>query len=36
MGILYVAAIVVWVVAWAVRKSQGMALESVAKEIPVE
>jgi basic amino acid/polyamine antiporter, APA family len=36
MGVLYVAAIVVWVVAWAVRKSQGMALESVAKEIPVE
>ena len=36
MGSLYVAAIVIWVVAWAVRKSQGMALESVAKEIPVE
>ena len=36
MGILYVAAIVVWVVAWAVRKRQGMALEAVAKEIPVE
>ncbi len=36
MAVLYVAAIVVWVVAWAVRKQQGMALESVAKEIPVE
>jgi len=36
MGILYVAAIVIWVVAWAVRKRQGMALEAVAKEIPVE
>jgi amino acid transporter len=36
MGVLYVAAIVVWVVAWAVRKSQGMELETVAKEIPVE
>jgi basic amino acid/polyamine antiporter, APA family len=36
MAVLYVAAIVVWVVAWAVRKSQGMQLESVAKEIPVE
>ncbi len=36
MGILYAAAIVVWIVAWAVRKRQGMALEAVAKEIPVE
>ena len=36
MGILYVAALVVWVVAWATRRRQGMALESVAKEIPVE
>ncbi len=36
MGILYGAAIVIWVVAWAVRKSQGMELEAVAKEIPVE
>jgi len=36
MGVLYIAAAVIWVVAWAVRKSQGMALEAVAKEIPVE
>jgi APA family basic amino acid/polyamine antiporter len=36
MGILYVAAIVIWIIAWAVRKRQGMALEAVAKEIPVE
>jgi basic amino acid/polyamine antiporter, APA family len=36
MGVLYVAAIVIWIVAWAVRKQQGMALEAVAKEIPVE
>jgi hypothetical protein len=36
MGTLYVAAIVIWVVAYFVRKGQGMALESVAKEIPVE
>jgi APA family basic amino acid/polyamine antiporter len=36
MGILYVAAIAIWVIASVVRKSQGMALESVAKEIPVE
>ncbi len=36
MGVLYLLAIVVWVVAWAVRRSQGMALESVAKQIPVE
>jgi amino acid transporter len=36
MGILYAAAIVIWIVAWAVRKRQGMALEAVAKEIPAE
>jgi basic amino acid/polyamine antiporter, APA family len=36
MGILYVAAIVIWVVAYFVRKGQGMELEAVAKEIPVE
>jgi amino acid transporter len=36
MAILYVAAIVIWIVAWAVRKRQGMELEAVAKEIPVE
>ena len=36
MAILYVAAIVIWIAAWAIRKRQGMALEAVAKEIPVE
>ena len=36
MGVLYAAAIVIWIVAWAVRKQQGMALEAVAKEIPAE
>ena len=36
MGILYVAAIVIWIVAYITRKRQGMALEAVAKEIPVE
>jgi len=36
MGVLYLAAIAIWVVAFLVRKSQGMALEAVAKEIPVE
>jgi basic amino acid/polyamine antiporter, APA family len=36
MGVLYAAAIVIWVVAWAVRRQQGMALEAVAKEIPAE
>jgi APA family basic amino acid/polyamine antiporter len=36
MGVLYVLAVVVWVIAWAVRRRQGMALETVAKEIPVE
>jgi len=36
MGTIYVLAIVIWVVAWAVRKRQGMELEAVAKEIPVE
>ena len=36
MAILYVAAIVIWVIAYFVRKRQGMELEAVAKEIPVE
>jgi len=36
MGVLYIAAIVIWVIAYFTRKSQGMALEAVAKEIPVE
>ncbi|HTX70586.1 MAG TPA: APC family permease [Thermoleophilia bacterium] len=36
MGILYVAGIVIWIIAWSVRKRQGMELEAVAKEIPVE
>ena len=36
MGILYVAAIVIWIIAWPSAKRQGMALEAVAKEIPVE
>ena len=36
MGILYVAALVIWIIAWSTRKRQGMALEAVAKEIPVE
>ena len=36
MGVLYVAAIVIWVIAYFLRKSQGMELEAVAKEIPVE
>jgi amino acid transporter len=36
MAILYVGALVIWLIAWSVRKRQGMALESVAKEIPVE
>jgi basic amino acid/polyamine antiporter, APA family len=36
MAVLYVAALVVWLIAWVTRKRQGMALESVAKEIPVE
>jgi len=36
MAILYVAAIVIWIIAWATRKRQGMELEAVAKEIPVE
>ena len=26
----------IWIIAWATRKRQGMALEAVAKEIPVE
>jgi amino acid transporter len=36
MAVLYVAALVIWVIAYFVRKGQGMTLESVAKEIPVE
>src|SRR5450756_228653 len=36
MGALYVLAIAIWVIAYFVRKRQGMALETVAKEIPVE
>lgn len=36
MGVLYVLAAVIWVVAKVVRKRQGMELEAVAKEIPVE
>jgi len=36
MGALYALAIVIWVIAYFVRKRQGMALETVAKEIPVE
>ena len=36
MAILYAAAIVIWIIAWATRKRQGMELEAVAKEIPVE
>jgi len=31
-----VAAVVVWLIAYVVRKRQGMELEAVAKEIPVE
>jgi hypothetical protein len=36
MGALYLAGVVIWIVAWLVRKKQGMELEAVAKEIPVE
>jgi hypothetical protein len=36
MGVLYLAGVVIWLIAWAVRKKQGMELEAVAKEIPVE
>jgi amino acid transporter len=36
MGGLYLAGVVTWIVAWTVRKKQGMELEAVAKEIPVE
>jgi amino acid transporter len=36
LAILYVAALVIWLIAWVTRKRQGMALETVAKEIPVE
>jgi len=33
---LYGTAAVIWVISYFVRKRQGMALEAVAKEIPVE
>ena len=36
MGVLYLAGVVIWLIAWMVRKKQGMELEAVAKEIPVE
>jgi basic amino acid/polyamine antiporter, APA family len=36
MGILYAMAAAIWIIAWAVRRSQGMGLEAVAREIPVE
>lgn len=36
MGALYLLAIAIWVIAYFVRRRQGMALETVAKEIPVE
>jgi amino acid transporter len=36
MGALYLAGVVIWLIAWSVRKKQGMELEAVAKEIPVE
>jgi len=36
MAVLYVAALVIWLSAWVTRKRQGMELETVAKEIPVE
>ena len=36
MGALYVLAAVIWAVAAIVRRGQGMPLEAVAKEIPVE
>ena len=36
MGFMYVFALVVWVVAWATRRRQGMPLEAIAREIPVE
>ncbi|MBE3073793.1 MAG: amino acid permease, partial [Actinobacteria bacterium] len=36
MAVLYVAALLIWLIAWVTRKRQGMALETVAKEIPVE
>jgi amino acid transporter len=36
MGILYAMAAVIWIIAWATRRAQGMGLEAVAREIPVE
>jgi amino acid transporter len=36
LGCLYLAALVMWLVAWVTRRRQGMDLETVAKEIPVE
>jgi amino acid transporter len=36
MGCLYVLALVIWAIAKVVRRRQGMALETVAKEIPFE
>jgi basic amino acid/polyamine antiporter, APA family len=36
MGCLYAAAAVIWIIAAVVRRRQGMALEAVAHEIPVE
>ena len=36
IGGLYLLAVVIWTVAYFTRKRQGMALETVAKEIPVE
>ena len=36
MGILYALAAAIWIVASVVRRRQGMPLEAVAKEIPVE
>ena len=36
MGILYAMAAVIWLIAWWVRRAQGLGLEAVAREIPVE
>ncbi len=36
MGCLYAGAFVIWVIAAITRRRQGMPLEAVAKEIPVE
>jgi hypothetical protein len=36
LGFLYLGALVIWLVAWVTRRRQGMDLETVAKEIPVE